>query len=145
MSDIQSGRMTEKQWSDRSILRKLPNPSTQGYEIKIKNPEITFLGVQDQPDYAVAHIVMYPRDSVIELRSLKLYFQQFRDKVISYERLVNLIYEDLMAVYEPIRLRIVMTLSPRGGISSRLTIDSDWAIRGGEERFRDWVGQSDEW
>ena len=138
-------KTTVKKWSDRSILQHIKNPSKKGYEIKIKNPEITFLGVQNQPDFATAHITMHPRGRVIELRSLKIYFQQFRDKVISYERLINVIYNDLMAVYRPIRLRIVMTLTPRGGISSRLTIDSDWKVRGGKEAFKDWIGQPEEW
>ncbi len=133
------------EWSDKSILKAIANPSKKGYEIKIKNPEITFLGVANQPDYATIFMTMYPRDKVVELRSLKLYFQQFRNKVISYERLINVIYEDIVAVYAPIRLRVVMVLSARGGISSKLTIDSDWAIRGGEEKFHDWNGQSDEW
>jgi 7-cyano-7-deazaguanine reductase len=79
------------------------------------------------------------------LRSLKIYFQQFRDKIISYERLVNAVYDDLMLVYKPARLRIVIILSPRGGISSRLSIDSDWKVRGGEEKFKDWIGQAEEW
>ena len=136
---------TKKGWSDPSILKKIPNPSKKGYEIKIKNPEITFLGVKNQPDFATAFITFYPGDTIIELRSLKLYFQNFRTVVISYERLINVIYNDLMSVYRPRRLRIVMTLSPRGGISSRLTIDSDWAVRGGKEKFKDWIGQSDEW
>ncbi|MDO8504514.1 MAG: 7-cyano-7-deazaguanine reductase [Candidatus Liptonbacteria bacterium] len=134
-----------KKWSDASVLVALPNPSKRGYEVKIKNPEITFLGVLNQPDYATAYITMYPGKSIIELRSLKLYFQQFRDKVISYERLINVIYDDLTAVYKPVRLRIVMTLSPRGGISSKLAIDSDWSVRGGKEKFKDWIGQADEW
>jgi len=136
---------TKRKWSDSSLLRKIPNPSKKGYEIKIKNPEITFLGVQNQPDFATAYITFYPRNTVIELRSLKLYFQQFRGKVISYERLINVVYDDLVSIYKPRRLRIVMTLSPRGGISSRLAIDSDWAVRGGKEKFKDWIGQSDEW
>ena len=135
----------EKKWSDSSILKTLPNPSKAGYEIKIKNPEITFIGVPSQPDFATVFITFYPGDTVIELKSLKLYFQQFRDKVISYERLINVMYGDLMDVYKPKRLRVVMTLFPRGGISSRLTIDSDWKVRGGAEVFRDWVGQSAEW
>ena len=134
-----------REWSARSILKAMANPSEKGYEIKIKNPEITFLGIANQPDYATIFITMYPQDTVVELRSLKLYFQQFRNKIISYQRLINAIYEDLVAVYAPIRLRIVMVLSARGGISSKLTIDSDWAIRVGEEKFHDWNGQSDEW
>ncbi len=43
-----------------------------------------------------------------------------------------------MEVYRPDRLRITLRTNVRGGISSTLTIDSDWAVRGGEERYRDW-------
>jgi 7-cyano-7-deazaguanine reductase len=136
---------TAKVWSDPLILVALPNPTTKGYEIKIKNPEVTFLGVSNQPDYATSYITIYPAKTIIELRSLKLYFQQFREKIISYERLINVVYDDLKSVYDPVRLRLVMILSPRGGISSKLTIDSDWPVRGGEEKFKDWIGQSDEW
>ncbi|HVW60300.1 MAG TPA: hypothetical protein VHC48_09705 [Puia sp.] len=50
-----------------------------------------------------------------------------------------------MAVYEPERLRIVMVCNPRGGISSKLTIDSDWKARGGPEKFSDWQHIEDEW
>lgn len=135
----------KKLWSDSSLLRSIPNPSKKGYEIKIKNPEITFLGAAGQPDFATAYIMFYPRDTVIELRSLKRYFYQFRTRIISYERLINVIFADLMTTYRPIRLRIMIELFARGGISSRLTIDSDWEIRGGKEEFKDWVGQRDEW
>jgi len=62
-----------------------------------------------------------------------------RDITVSYERLINIFYDHLMEVYEPDRLRIVMNCNPRGGISSKLTIDSDWAVRGGEEKYRDWA------
>ena len=98
---------------------------------------MTFLGVPHQPDFAKIYLTMYPGKKVIELKSLKFYLQQFRDKIISYERLINVIYEDLMDVYKPIRLRIVLETNPRGGISSRLTIDSDWKSRGGKEVFGD--------
>jgi 7-cyano-7-deazaguanine reductase len=134
-----------KLWSDLSILRSIPNPSSEPYEVKIKTEELTFLGVQQQPDFAQVFITLYPKDKVIELKSLKLYFYQFRDKLLSYERLINVVYDDLMAVYLPDRLRIVMVFNPRGGLSSRLTIDSDWEARGGQERYKDWVGQQEEW
>lgn len=133
-----------KRWSDEKILRALSSPS-RGYEIKIKCPEVTFLGVPNQPDFATLFITMYPRHTVVELKSLKVYLQQFREKVISYERLLNVIYDDLKKVYKPARLRLVLILRPRGGISSRLTRDSDWSINGGKEIFKDWIGQSDEW
>jgi 7-cyano-7-deazaguanine reductase len=38
-----------------------------------------------------------------------------------------------------------MVCNPRGGISSKLTIDSDWKIRGGDEKFKDWTTTEDTW
>jgi 7-cyano-7-deazaguanine reductase len=134
-----------KKWSDNTILKSIPNPSDKGYEIKIKNPEITFLGVRKQPDYATVYITFYPKEKVIELKTLKEYFYQFRMKLLSYERLINVVYDDLMEVYDPARLRIIMEFNPRGGISSKLAIDSDWEVRGGDEQFKDWLGQEDKW
>ena len=134
-----------KKWSDRSFLEKIKNPEEKVYEIKIKNPEVTFLGSPDQPDYARVFITFYPQVTVIELKSLKRYFYQFRNRHFSYERLINVVYDDLMTVYEPERLRLVMVFNARGGISSKLTVDSDWKARGGTEKYVDWVGQSEEW
>ena len=130
---------------DRNLLVAIPNPTNQAYEIKTKIPEFTFLGVKEQPDFAVIYLTFYPGKSIIELKSLKHYVFQLRNIVVSYERLINIIYEDLMAVYQPSRLRIVMICNPRGGISSKLTIDSDWKIRGGQESFNDWKVIEDEW
>ena len=134
-----------KKWSDNTILKSIPNPSDKGYEIKIKNPEIPFLGVRKQPDYATVYITFYPKEKVIELKTLKEYFYQFRMKLLSYERLINVVYDDLIEVYDPARLRVVMEFNPRGGISSKLAIDSDWKVRGGDEQFKDWVGQEEKW
>ena len=134
-----------KNWSDNALLEYISNPTNKAYEVKIKNPEITFLGTKNQPDFANIYITLYPRDKVVELKSAKLYFFQFRNKIISYERLINVVYDDFMEVYEPARLRVVMIFNPRGGISSKLVIDSDWEVRGGKEEYKDWIGQNDEW
>jgi len=130
---------------DKTILKALPNPTGEAYEVKIKIPEFTFLGVSEQPDFAVLYITFYPMKKIIELKSLKQYVYQLRGITVSYERLINIIYDHLMEVYEPDRLRIVMMCNPRGGISSKLTIDSDWGVRGGEEKYRDWIGVEDVW
>lgn len=130
---------------DRTLLKAIPNPTGKAYEIKIKIPEFTFLGVKEQPDFAVIYLTFYPKKQVIELKSLKHYVYQLRDIVVSYERLINIVYDDLEAVFEPERLRLVMIFNPRGGISSKLTIDSDWKIRGGQEAFSDWKNIEDEW
>lgn len=145
MSDSVRKRTIKTFWDiDASVLKAIPNPTSEAYEIKIKIPEFTFLGVKEQPDFAVLYLTFYPGRKVIELKSLKQYVYQLRDIVVSYERLINIFYNDLMKVYQPERLRLVMVCNPRGGISSRLTIDSDWKIRGGGERFNDWKVK-DEW
>jgi 7-cyano-7-deazaguanine reductase len=130
---------------DRTLLKAIPNPTDQAYEIKTKIPEFTFLGVKEQPDFATIYLTFYPKSKIIELKSLKQYVFQLRNTIVSYERLINIIYDDLIAVYEPERLRIVMICNPRGGISSKLTIDSDWKARGGKEKFNDWQVIEDEW
>jgi len=124
---------------DSNILKSLPNPEKiKPYEVKIKQPELTFLGVYEQPDFATLYILMYPKDRIVELKSFKVYLQQFRDIIISYERILNVIYDHLKEVYEPERLRLVLDCNPRGGIQSRLSIDSDWGALGGEEKYKDW-------
>lgn len=132
---------------DKTLLVALPNPTKEAYEIKIKIPEFTFLGVQEQPDFAAIYITFYPKNKIMELKSLKHYSYHLRNIIVSYERLINIFYDHLMETYDPERLRIMMVCNPRGGISSKLTIDSDWAARGGEERFKEWAGQAgdDNW
>jgi 7-cyano-7-deazaguanine reductase len=130
-------------WSKKELLQRIPNPGSSSYEQKILIPEFTFLGVANQPDFGEMLITFYPKEWTIELKSLKVYKDAFRGSIVSYERLCNVVYDDLMGEYEPIRLRLMMRLRPRGGISSCLTIDSDWAIRGGKEQFSDWNHNTD--
>lgn len=132
---------------DKTILEAIPNPSKEAYEIKIKIPEFTFLGVKEQPDFATIFLTMYPNKKIVELKSLKHYSFHLRDIVVSYERLINIFYDHLMEVYEPDRMRIEMICNPRGGISAKLAIDSDWAARGGKEKYKDWMSNpgTDNW
>lgn len=129
---------------DPGVLRTLKNPVAGAYEVRIKISECTFLGVQKQPDFADVYLTLYPDERILELKSLKQYVFQLRDVVVSYERLINVMYDHLMTACAPARLRIVMICNPRGGISSRLTIDSDWKARGGKEAFKDWKSGTDD-
>ena len=126
---------------DRGLLKSLPNPTKEAYEMKVFTPEFTFLGADKQPDFSRLFVTFYPLKKIIELKSLKKYFYQYRDIHISYERLVNHMFDDLITVFEPVRLRLVIEFFPRGGISSRLVVDSDWAVRGGKEQF--WQNDED--
>ena len=113
-------------------LKSLPN-AAKGYEQFIDIPEFTFLGVHDQPDFGHIKIWYYGNEKTIELKSLKEYLYQYRDTIISYERMLDVFYKHMMEVYEPDRLRIEVAFRPRGGISSTLKVDSDWGHLGGSD------------
>jgi 7-cyano-7-deazaguanine reductase len=130
-------------WSKSHLLQRIPNPMGDAYEQKIHIPELTFVGTANQPDFGEVLLTFYPRKYTIELKSLKVYKDAFRDSIVSYERLANVMFDDLVGVYEPTRLRLMMRLRPRGGIASCLTIDTDWKIRGGREEFSDWTNNTD--
>jgi 7-cyano-7-deazaguanine reductase len=119
---------------DMAVLKSLPNPAN-GYEQFIDIPEFTFLGVKDQPDFGHIRIWFHGNKKTVELKSLKEYLLQFRQTIISYERAIDVIYKHLMAVYEPHRIRIEIQFRPRGGISSTMKADSDWAHFGGSDKL----------
>ena len=73
-----------KIWSDNSILKSIDNPSDKIMEIKISTHEITFLGAKEQPDFAKLVILFTPSKKVIELKSLKKYLFQFRNKLLPF-------------------------------------------------------------
>lgn len=135
----------KRTWSDPTILSALRNPASNAQEINHKIPELTFLGAENQPDFGIMYINFYPGETIIELKSLKLYIVDFRNRKISYERLIDTFFKDLIAVYNPKRLRIVAIFNPRGGISSKIIMDSDWGILGGKEVFKNWTSYVDEW
>lgn len=115
------------------ILKSLPN-AAKGFEQRVTVPEFTFLGVQNQPDFGNITIWFYGADKTIELKSLKEYLFQYRDTIISYERCLSVMYGHMMEVYTPDRIRIEIDFRPRGGISSKMTADSDWGHLGGSDK-----------
>ena len=140
---IKQKDLPNSHFSKAHLLKRISNPQNASYEQKILIPEFTFIGVVNQPDFGEVLVTFYPKEWSIELKSLKIYKDAFRNAPMSYERLANVMFDDLIQVYEPVRLRLMMRLRPRGGISSCLTIDSDWGIRGGKEEFRDWASNTD--
>jgi len=120
---------------DPTILRAMESPTEKAYELRHFSPELTFFGRQGQADFAKILIIFYPAKTTIELKSLKEYLGQYRDVVISYERLINLIYDHIYDKFKPVRLRIELWFRPRGGVSTHAVVDSDWEARGGKGQF----------
>jgi 7-cyano-7-deazaguanine reductase len=105
-------------------LETFPNQfPDRDYEIEITCPEFTAVCPKTgQPDFGTILISYVPDRSVIELKSLKLYLVGYRDRGIFYEHAINTILDDLVAACNPRRMRVVGQFTPRGGISSRITV-----------------------
>lgn len=74
-----------------------------------------------QPDFATLRIRYVPDRLCVELKSLKLYLQAFRNQGIFFEAVVNRILDDLVAATKPRRLTVEGDFRVRGGISSVVT------------------------
>jgi len=104
-------------------LETFPNQfPDREYEVEIVCPEFTAVCPKTgQPDFGTITIVYTPGPSVVELKSLKMYLFDYRDRGIFYEHSINVILDDLVAACRPRRMRVIGQFTPRGGISSKVT------------------------
>ena len=95
-----------------------PNPR-RDYEIEIVQPEFTSLCPKTgQPDFGTIEIVYVPDRLCVELKSLKLWLQTYRDRGIFYESATNEILDVLVAALAPRRMTVSGEFSARGGITT---------------------------
>ena len=108
----------------RDLLETFPNQFPgRDYLIEIVCPEFTSVCPKTgQPDFGTLTFRYIAGDRCVELKSLKLYLQAFRQAGIFYENVSNRIVDDLVAVLDPRRLTLVARFTPRGGISSCITV-----------------------
>ena len=76
-----------------------------------------------QPDFGTLTISYIPAQTCFELKSLKLYLQQYRNLGAFYEQVTNMILDDLVAVTEPQWMKIEAAFTPRGGIRSTVIVE----------------------
>jgi 7-cyano-7-deazaguanine reductase len=89
------------------------------YAIEIVCPEFTSVCPKTgQPDFGTITFTYTPGERCVELRSLKLYLQGYRNLGIFYETLVNRLLDDFVKGCQPRRCRVVGAFTPRGGIST---------------------------
>lgn len=108
-------------------LESWPNPSPeQDYLIEISYPEFTCLCPRSgYPDFATIKISYIPNEKIVELRSLKLWLNSFRDVYISHEDATNRIYKALYELLNPRFLKVVGDFNPRGNVHTIVTVRSD--------------------
>ncbi len=109
--------------SFRDILETFSNLFPErDYTIEIRCPEFTSVCPKTgQPDFGVLTFTYTPEAKCVELRSLKLYLQQFRNEGIFYEHATNRILDDLVAVLQPRRMTLESSFTARGGITTSVT------------------------
>jgi 7-cyano-7-deazaguanine reductase len=105
-------------------LETFPNPRQgRDYSIEIVCPEFTSVCPKTgQPDYGTLVFTYTPGEVCVELKSLKLYLQRFRNQGIFYEQVTNRILDDFVAVAKPVRAKLESRWTPRGGISTNVTV-----------------------
>ena len=104
-------------------LETFPNPQPgRDYEISISCPEFTSVCPKTgHPDFGEIRITYVPDEHCIELKSLKYYLFEFRNRGIFYEAVTNQILDDLVAACAPRRMTVVGDFTARGGISTTVT------------------------
>ena len=106
-----------------STLETFPNPRPErDYEIAIQCPEFTSVCPKTGlPDFGTIRITYVPDRACVELKSLKYYLIEFRNKGIFYEAATNQILDDLVGAIHPRRMTVVGDFSVRGGIKTVVT------------------------
>ena len=102
-----------------------PRPERE-FEIAINCPEFTSLCPKTGlPDFGEIRSQYVLRDHCIELKSVKYYIDDFRNRGIFYESVTNQILDDLVAAVHPRRMTVTGDFTVRGGIKTIVTASFD--------------------
>ncbi len=106
---------------DKGILETIPDEHPdKEYKIEITCPEFTCLcpDKRDQPDFATMIITYIPNEFLVELKSLKYYIVNYRDKEIYHEDATNRLLDDLVDTVDPLYMHVKGDWNIRGGIKT---------------------------
>lgn len=93
-------------------------------EIKIEFSELTWkCKISGCPDFAVLTIIYNPKGMIIDLKSLKLWLNAYRDKYYGYEVLINEIFATIWKQAKPKFLEIQMRFNPRGNVLTEIKMN----------------------
>lgn len=101
-------------------LEPWPNPHPdRDYVVHFEIPEFTCLCPRSGfPDFATIIIDYVPGPQIVELKSLKLYINGYRNQQISHEKTANVILDDLASLLSPRWIRVVADFTVRGNIKT---------------------------
>jgi 7-cyano-7-deazaguanine reductase len=97
------------------------------YLVHFEVPEFTCVCPKTgQPDFATLTIDFYPAKKLVELKSLKLHLQGYRNVGVFHEHIANKLLDDLVKAIAPRRLRVIADFNVRGGIHTVVTASHKW-------------------
>ena len=106
---------------DASLLETFPTPTEVPFLIEHVTEEFTSVCPRTgHPDFGRVTLRYGPAAQCVELKSLKLYYQSYRNEGIFYEAVTNRIRDDLVAALSPTWLQVATEWRGRGGLSSRI-------------------------
>lgn len=108
-------------------LEPWPNPHPErNYVDHLEIPEFTCLCPRSGfPDFATIVIDYVPDGYVVELKSLKLYINGFRNRQISHESVANTILNELVTLLSPRWMRVVGDYTVRGNIKTIVFVEHE--------------------
>lgn len=115
-------------YGERAIIEgsliTFPNPRPgRVYNVSITLPEFTckcpFSGY---PDFATIYINYSPDQTVVELKAIKLYINNYRDRYISHEESINQILDDFVSACHPLSINVKGDFSPRGNVHTVIEV-----------------------
>ncbi len=87
--------------------------------VEFEIPEFTAIcPFSDFPDFAVIRLKYVPNQRCIELKSLKLYINSFREIKVFHEHVINIILEDFIKACDPLKVEIEGDFHVRGNIKT---------------------------
>ncbi|MDZ4831287.1 MAG: preQ(1) synthase [Phycisphaerae bacterium] len=116
-----------------SLLEFFDSPSETPFLIEHVNEEFTSVCPKTgHPDFGTITLRYVPSAVCVELKSLKLYCQSFRNEGIFYEAVTNQIRDDLAEAMSPAWMQVITDWKGRGGIRSRIiasygAVPSEWS------------------
>ena len=119
--------MSEEPYGTRAVreaeLERWPNPTPErDYEVAITFPEFTCLCPRSgYPDFATITVSYIPDAWIVELRSLKLFLNGFRDVAMAHEEAANRVLDELVALLDPRWMAVEADFNPRGNVHTVVT------------------------
>src|SRR6187399_3228724 len=103
-----------ERFENRTLVRR--------YTIEFTCPEFTCVCPRSGfPDFATIRIKYVPHKHCVELKSLKLYLNGFRNEKVFHEDVTNNIIQDMIDLLDPWEIEVVGDFTVRGNIHTVVT------------------------